>query len=137
MLVCDWFKIIERSLPKKPKVKKDPSVIEKEEMEKIGKVWVNISRRDVPKHHRAFSTFHRKQLIDAKRFSENCQREVSLYFEKSFIFAFSYRIYKTSWTFDSVASRVSDSYIFVPGENENEQITQVYERCFDTNSEVG
>ena len=78
--VPDFFllQIIERSLPKKQKVKKDPSVIEREEMEKISKVWVNIVRRDIPKHHRNFTTFQRKRLIDAKRFSENCQREVSI-----------------------------------------------------------
>lgn len=78
-VVCSLMvvlQIIERSLPKKQKLKKDPSVIEREEMEKIGKVWVNIVRRDMPKHHRIFTTFHRKQLIDAKRVSENCQREV-------------------------------------------------------------
>ncbi|KAK2651936.1 hypothetical protein Ddye_011792 [Dipteronia dyeriana] len=79
----DTYEIIERALPKKPKVKKDPSVIEREEMEKIGKVWVNIVRRDIPKHHRNFTTFHRKQLIDAKRFSENCQREVKMKVSRS------------------------------------------------------
>lgn len=79
----DTYEIIERSLPKKPKVKKDPAVIEREEMEKIGKVWVNIVRRDIPKHHRIFTTCHRKQLIDAKRFSENCQREVKLKVSRS------------------------------------------------------
>ncbi|KAG7958774.1 hypothetical protein I3843_10G034500 [Carya illinoinensis] len=79
----DTYEIIERSLPKKPKVKKDPSVIEEEEKEKIGKVWVNIVRRDIPKHHRIFSAFHRKQLIDAKRFSENCQREVKMKVSRS------------------------------------------------------
>lgn len=82
----DTYEIIERSLPKKQKVKKDPSVIEKEEMEKIGKVWVNIVRRDLPKHHRIFTTFHRKQIIDAKRFSENCQREVKLKVSRSLKF---------------------------------------------------
>ncbi|XP_048235895.1 chromatin-remodeling ATPase INO80 isoform X2 [Ricinus communis] len=79
----EMYEIIERSLPKKPKLKKDPAVIEREEMEKIGKVWVNIVRRDIPKHHRIFTTFHRKQLIDAKRFSENCQREVKLKVSRS------------------------------------------------------
>ncbi|KAF5750246.1 DNA helicase INO80-like [Tripterygium wilfordii] len=74
----ETYEIIERSLPKKAKERKDPSVIEKEEMEEIGKAWVNIVRRDIPKHHRSFTTFHRKQLIDAKRFSESCQREVKL-----------------------------------------------------------
>ncbi|XP_015898080.1 chromatin-remodeling ATPase INO80 isoform X1 [Ziziphus jujuba] len=79
----DTYEIIERSLPKKQKVKKDPSVIEKEEMEKIGKVWVNIVRRDIPKHHRNFTTIHRKQLIDAKRYAENCQREVKMKVSRS------------------------------------------------------
>lgn len=51
-------------------------MIEKEEAEKIGKYWVNIVRKDIPKHHRIFTNFHRKQLTDAKRFSEICQREV-------------------------------------------------------------
>lgn len=68
--------IIERSLPKKPKLKKDPSVIEREEMEKLSKFWVNIARKEIPKHHRIFTNFHRKQLTDAKRVSETCQREV-------------------------------------------------------------
>ena len=67
-------------MPKKQIVKKDPSVIEKEELEKIGKVWVNIARRDIPKYHRLFTNFHKKQLADAKRFSETCQREVLIYF---------------------------------------------------------
>ncbi|KAJ7976742.1 DNA helicase INO80 [Quillaja saponaria] len=79
----DTYEIIERSLPKKQKVKKDPSVIEREEMERIGKVWVNIVRRDIPKHQRIFTTFHKKQIIDAKRFSENCQREVRMKVNRS------------------------------------------------------
>ncbi|OMO51090.1 hypothetical protein CCACVL1_30011 [Corchorus capsularis] len=82
----DTYEIIERSLPKKPKVKKDPSVIEREEMEKIGKVWVNIVRRDIPRHHKIFTTFHRKQLIDSKRFAENCQREVKMKVSRSLKF---------------------------------------------------
>ncbi|KAK8684283.1 hypothetical protein V6N13_040313 [Hibiscus sabdariffa] len=82
----DTYEIIERSLPKKPKVKKDPSVIEREEMEKIGKVWVTIVRRDIPKHHRTFTNIHRKQLIDSKRFAENCQREVKFKVSRSLKF---------------------------------------------------
>lgn len=74
------MQIIERSLPKKQKVIKDASTIEKEEAEKIGKYWVNIVRKDIPKHHRIFTNFHRKQLSDAKRFSEICQREVFINF---------------------------------------------------------
>ncbi|XP_031102452.1 chromatin-remodeling ATPase INO80 [Ipomoea triloba] len=74
----DTYEIIERSLPKKPKVEKDPAVVEREEMEKIGKYWVNMVRKDIPKHHRLFTNFHKKQFTDAKRFSETCQREVKL-----------------------------------------------------------
>lgn len=70
------MQIIERSLPKKPKVKKDPSVIEREEMEKTSKCWVNIARKEIPKHHKIFTNYHRKQITDAKRVSETCQREV-------------------------------------------------------------
>ncbi|XP_019226184.1 PREDICTED: uncharacterized protein LOC109207674 [Nicotiana attenuata] len=73
----DTYEIIERSLPKKPKLKKDPSVIEKEEMDKIGKYWINLVKKEIPKHHKIFINFHRKQLTYAKRFSETCQREVS------------------------------------------------------------
>ncbi|GAV89368.1 SNF2_N domain-containing protein/Helicase_C domain-containing protein/DBINO domain-containing protein [Cephalotus follicularis] len=79
----DTYEIIERSLPKKQEVKKEPAVIEKEEMEKIGKHWLSIVKKDIPKHQRIFATFHRKQLIDAKRFSENCQREVKFKVSRS------------------------------------------------------
>ncbi|WOK93553.1 DNA helicase INO80 isoform X1 [Canna indica] len=82
----ETYEIIERSLPKKPIVKKDPSEIEKEEIEKLGKLWVSIVRRDMPKHHRIFTNFHRKQLVDAKRFSENCQKEVKLKVSRSLRF---------------------------------------------------
>jgi len=73
--VFQLLQIIERSLPKKQKVTKDAALIEKEEMEKLGKIWVNIVRRDLPRHHRNFTTFHRKQVVDAKRAADICQRE--------------------------------------------------------------
>lgn len=95
------LQIIERSLPKKQKVKKDPFLIEKEEMEKIGRVWVNIVRRDIPKHHRMFTTFHRKQLIDAKRVSENCQREVLMMAKGNLVFCF-FSLYRFFFFFFSV-----------------------------------
>ncbi|XP_043691411.1 chromatin-remodeling ATPase INO80-like isoform X4 [Telopea speciosissima] len=79
----DTYEIIERRLPKKQIVKKDPASIEKEEMDKIGKVWVNIVRRDIPKYHKFFTNFHKKQLTDAKRCSEICQREVKLKVSRS------------------------------------------------------
>ncbi|XP_073287400.1 chromatin-remodeling ATPase INO80-like isoform X2 [Primulina huaijiensis] len=79
----DTYEIIERSYPSKPKVKKDPSVIEREEIEKTVKYWVSMVRKDIPKHHRNFTSFHRKQLTDAKRFSESCQREVKMKVSRS------------------------------------------------------
>ncbi|CAN4089861.1 unnamed protein product [Withania somnifera] len=79
----DTYEIIERSLPKKPKLKRDPSVIEKEEMEKIGKYWINLVRKEIPKHHKTFINFHRRQLTDAKRFAETCQREVKMKVSRS------------------------------------------------------
>ncbi|GAB4843889.1 Putative DNA helicase ino80 [Ancistrocladus abbreviatus] len=79
----DTYEIIERALPKKPKVKKDPSVIEKEETEKMGKVWVHIAKREIPKHQKGFINNHRKQVMDAKRFAETCQREVKMKVSRS------------------------------------------------------
>lgn len=79
----DTYEIIERSLPKKVIAKKDPSVIEKEEMDKISKAWVSIARRDIPKHHRFCTNLFRKQISDAKRCSENCQREVKMKVSRS------------------------------------------------------
>ncbi|XP_010523710.1 PREDICTED: DNA helicase INO80 isoform X2 [Tarenaya hassleriana] len=80
----DTYEIIERSLPLKKKVKNDPAVIERAEKEKIGKAWMNIVRRDIPRHYRSFTTFHRKQSIDAKRIAELCQREVRMKVGRSF-----------------------------------------------------
>ncbi|KAL9232600.1 hypothetical protein vseg_007695 [Gypsophila vaccaria] len=79
----DTYEIIERGLPKKKIAKKDPSVIEREEMEKIGKVWVNIAKRDIYKHHRIFFNNVRKQSMDAKRCAEACQREVKMKVSRS------------------------------------------------------
>ncbi|XP_060183897.1 chromatin-remodeling ATPase INO80 isoform X1 [Lycium barbarum] len=79
----DTYEIIERSLPKKPKLKKDPSVIEKEEMDKIGKYWISLVRKEIPKHHKIFINSHRRQLTDAKRFAETCQREVKMKVSRS------------------------------------------------------
>ncbi|KAL1225590.1 Chromatin-remodeling ATPase INO80 [Cardamine amara subsp. amara] len=80
----DTYEIVRRSLPKKLKVKNDPAVIEKTERDKIRKAWINIVRREIPKHHRNFTTFHRKQSIDAKRFADGCQREVRMKVARSY-----------------------------------------------------
>lgn len=79
----DTYEIIERSLPKRQKVKKDPLEVEREEREKIGKYWVNMVRKDIPKHFRNFTNFHKKQLTDAKRLTEMCQREVKFKVSRS------------------------------------------------------
>ncbi|KAK9671106.1 hypothetical protein RND81_12G007500 [Saponaria officinalis] len=79
----DTYEIIERGLPKKKKAKKDPSVIEREEREKISKAWVNIAKRDIYKHHRIFFNNVRKQAMDAKRCAEACQREVKMKVSRS------------------------------------------------------
>lgn len=60
-------------------MKKDPSVIEREEIDKIGKAWVTIARRDIPKHQKLLVNSFRKQIADAKRCSEACQKEVSVF----------------------------------------------------------
>nr|XP_043609117.1 chromatin-remodeling ATPase INO80 [Erigeron canadensis] len=79
----DAYEIIERSLPKKQKEIRDQLMIEKEEIDRVDKYWVNMVRKDIPKHHRFFINFHRKQLTDAKRFSETCQREVKMKVSRS------------------------------------------------------
>jgi DNA helicase INO80 len=80
----DTYEIVKRSLPKKLKAKNDPAVIEKTERDKIRKAWINIVRRDIAKHHRIFTTFHRKLSIDAKRFADGCQREVRMKVGRSY-----------------------------------------------------
>lgn len=79
----DNYEIIERSLPKKQMGEIDSSMIKKEEVEKIRKVWLNIVRRDISKHHKIFTNFHKKQLADARRCSETCQREVKMKVSRS------------------------------------------------------
>jgi DNA helicase INO80 len=69
------MQIIERSLPKKQIVKKEHSEIAKEDLASFMKRW-QIIARNIPKHHRNFAALLKKRQMDAKRFSENCQREV-------------------------------------------------------------
>ncbi len=70
------MQIIERSLPKKQIIRKDPSEIAREESEKTIKLWHAIAVKGIPRHHRNFMALLKKRQVDAKRFSENCQREV-------------------------------------------------------------
>ncbi|XP_062215593.1 chromatin-remodeling ATPase INO80-like [Phragmites australis] len=79
----DTYEIIERSLPKKQITKKEPSVIVKEESEKTYKLWQSLATKSIPKHHRNFNSLLKKRQIDAKRFSDSCQREVKLKVSRS------------------------------------------------------
>ncbi|CAL4939360.1 unnamed protein product [Urochloa decumbens] len=72
----DTYEIIERSLPKKQIIKKEPSIIMKEEAEKTSKLWQSLATKSIPKHHRYFNGLMKKRQVDAKRFSDSCQREV-------------------------------------------------------------
>ncbi|XP_062211289.1 chromatin-remodeling ATPase INO80-like [Phragmites australis] len=79
----DTYEIIERSLPKKQITKKEPSVIMKEESEKAYKLWHSLATKSIPKHHRNFNALRKKRQVDAKRFSDSCQREVKLKVSRS------------------------------------------------------
>ncbi|KAI5074596.1 hypothetical protein GOP47_0010557 [Adiantum capillus-veneris] len=69
----DGFELVKRKLPKKVV---DPAVVLREDNDKIGKFWASIVRKDLPRHHRNFLAYYRKQSLDAKKFAECCQREV-------------------------------------------------------------
>jgi Trk-type K+ transport system membrane component len=84
------MQIIERSLPKKQIIKKEPSLIVKEEAEKSNKLWQSLATKSIPRHHRNFYALLKKRQIDAKRFSDSCQREVNLYIFLSCIIHFSF-----------------------------------------------
>nr|ABF95950.1 transcriptional activator, putative, expressed [Oryza sativa Japonica Group] len=79
----DTYEIIERSLPKKQIIRKDPSEIAREESEKTIKLWHAIAVKGIPRHHRNFMALLKKRQVDAKRFSENCQREVKFKVSRS------------------------------------------------------
>ncbi|KAG8063353.1 hypothetical protein GUJ93_ZPchr0003g17346 [Zizania palustris] len=79
----DTYEIIERSLPKKQIIRKEPSEIAREESEKTIKLWHAIAVKGIPRHHRNFMALQKKHQADAKRFSENCQREVKLKVSRS------------------------------------------------------
>ncbi|KAG2540726.1 hypothetical protein PVAP13_9NG592600 [Panicum virgatum] len=79
----DTYEIIERSLPKKQIIKKEPSVIVKEEAEKTYRLWQSLATKSIPKHHRNFNALVKKRQVDAKRFSDSCQREVKLKVSRS------------------------------------------------------
>eukprot|EP00897_Mesotaenium_endlicherianum_P002362 jgi/Mesen1/2153/ME000152S01239 len=65
------------ALPVVPwKSKKDPGVAAREEAEKVAKCWANLVRKDLPRGHKQFVIYYKKQAQDCKRVAELCQREV-------------------------------------------------------------
>lgn len=56
--------------------RRDPDEVVQEDEEKIAKYWVNLVRKDLPKHHKHFTAYYKKQILDVKRVAELCQREV-------------------------------------------------------------
>ncbi|KAG6552261.1 hypothetical protein Mapa_006111 [Marchantia paleacea] len=71
----DGYEVIQRRIERKES-KKDPALVAREDFDKIGRHWANLVRKDLPKHHKFFMTYHKRQLVDVKRFAEFCQREV-------------------------------------------------------------
>lgn len=72
----DMQQIVERRKPKIEPVKRDPEEVALEDSEKIGRYWVNLVRKDLPRHHKYFVAYYKKQIQDVKRVAEICQREV-------------------------------------------------------------
>lgn len=68
--------LVERRKQKIEPLKRDPLEVALEDSEKIGKYWVNLVRKDLPKHQKYFAACYRKQIQDVKRVAELCQREV-------------------------------------------------------------
>ncbi|GBG59037.1 hypothetical protein CBR_g24383 [Chara braunii] len=54
----------------------DPALKVKEEVEKVARYWINLVRKDLPRHHKLFVLYHKKQTQDVRRIAEMCQREV-------------------------------------------------------------
>ena len=51
-------------------------MLEDDERSLIRRYWALLVRRDLPRHTRAFQSFHRKRAAEARKYSEQCQREV-------------------------------------------------------------
>lgn len=68
--------VVERRKLKIEPARRDPVEVASEDGEKIHKYWVNLVRKDLPKHHKHFANYYKKQIQDVKRMAELCQREV-------------------------------------------------------------
>ncbi|KAG0597031.1 hypothetical protein M758_UG305700 [Ceratodon purpureus] len=72
----DGYELVERRKQKIEPARRDPVEVELEDGEKVGKYWVNLVRKDLPKYQKYFANFYKKQIQDCKRVAELCQREV-------------------------------------------------------------
>ena len=52
-----------------------PDTIENEQKALIMRFWSVLVRRDLPRHTRAFQSFHKKRVSDSRKLAEQCQRE--------------------------------------------------------------
>ena len=68
--------LVERRKHTSEPLRRDPVEVALEDGEKIGKYWVNLVRKDLPKHQKYFANYYKKQIQDGKRVAELCQREV-------------------------------------------------------------
>lgn len=68
--------LVERRKLKIEPMRRDPGELASEDGEKIGRYWVNMVRKDLPKHHKHFGNYYKKQIVDVKRVADLCQREV-------------------------------------------------------------
>lgn len=67
---------MQRRIQKNEPARRDPEEVAREDEEKIGKCWVNLVRKDLPKHQKYFTAYYKKQCQEVKRVAEFCQREV-------------------------------------------------------------
>eukprot|EP00850_Spirogloea_muscicola_P018944 SM000179S03416 [mRNA] locus=s179:277257:287158:- [translate_table: standard] len=58
------------------KEKRDAERTAREETEMTLRYWLNLVRRELPRHHKSFAAFHKKQAQDLRRVADICQREV-------------------------------------------------------------
>ncbi|XP_024521051.1 DNA helicase INO80 isoform X1 [Selaginella moellendorffii] len=74
----DGYEVIQRRIQRKPATTKNATEIAHEDVEKVAKFWVSLVKRDLPKHFKAFTTYHKKQMAECKRLTDACQKEVKL-----------------------------------------------------------
>jgi DNA helicase INO80 len=72
----NWKQLVQRKVQKNEPLARDPKEVALEDEEKTFKYWINLVRKDLPKHHKSFLSYFKKLSQDVKRAAELCQREV-------------------------------------------------------------